>query len=76
MGVRRTNSFLEKATWTLVGCLVVLSIASAFTMPKANDGSELRTRPAAAPLPLQLPPVSSTLLLPLLLLKLKRLQLR
>ena len=49
MGVRQTNSFLEKATWTLVSCLVVLSIISAFTMPKINSGSELRTRPTAAP---------------------------
>ncbi len=49
MGVRQTNSFLEKATWTLVSCLVVLSIVSAFTMPKTNNGTELRTRPAAAP---------------------------
>ncbi len=24
IGVRRTNNFLEKATWTLVGCLVPL----------------------------------------------------
>lgn len=31
MGVRQTNSFLEKATWTLVSLLVILSIVSAFT---------------------------------------------
>lgn len=49
MGVRQTNSFLEKATWTLVSCLVVLSIISAFTMPKVSSSTELRTRPAAAP---------------------------
>lgn len=49
MGVRQTNSFLEKATWTLVSCLVVLSIVSAFTMPKASNGTELRTRPTQAP---------------------------
>ncbi len=49
MGVRQTNSFLEKATWTLVSCLVVLSIVSAFTMPKASTGAELRTRPVQAP---------------------------
>ena len=49
MGARQTNSFLEKDTWTLVSCLVVLSIVSAFTMPKTNNGTELRTRPAAAP---------------------------
>ena len=40
MGVRQTNTFLEKATWTLVSCLVVLSIISAFTMPKASQGTQ------------------------------------
>lgn len=49
MGVRQTNSFLEKATWTLVGCLVVLSIVSAFTTPKRGDATQLRTQPVAAP---------------------------
>ena len=59
MGVRQTNTFLEKATWTLVSALVVLSVISAFTMPKASVGTELRTKPAApaAPLPF---PASST----------------
>lgn len=55
MGVRQTNSFLEKATWTLVSCLVVLSIISAFTMPKASRGAELRTQPVAAPAPATAP---------------------
>ena len=30
MGVRKTTDFLEKATWTLAGAMVVLSIASSF----------------------------------------------
>ena len=47
MGVRQTNSFLEKATWTLVSCLVVLSIISSFTMPKVSTGTELRTKASA-----------------------------
>ena len=55
MGVRQTNSFLEKATWTLVGCLVVLSILSVFTMPKAAKGTELRTQPVAAPAAAEMP---------------------
>lgn len=55
MGVRQTNSFLEKATWTLVSCLVVLSIISAFTMPKASTSNELRTQPTAAPAPVTAP---------------------
>lgn len=55
MGVRQTNSFLEKATWSLVATLVVLSIISAFTMPKVSTGSEMRTRPVAAPAPVAAP---------------------
>ena len=51
MGVRQTNTFLEKATWTLVSALVVLSIISAFTMPKASVGTELRTKPVASAAP-------------------------
>lgn len=47
MGVRQTNSFLEKATWTLAGLIVLLSIASAYTMPKANSAAAVRTQTAA-----------------------------
>ena len=47
MGVRQTNSFLEKATWTLAGLIVVLSVASAYTMPKSNTGATVRTEAAA-----------------------------
>lgn len=56
MGVRQTNSFLEKSTWTLISVLVVLSIISSFTMPKVSTATGLRTKaatstaaPAAAP---------------------------
>ena len=45
MGVRQTNTFLEKATWTLVSLLVLLSVISAFTMPKAGSEHQLRTAP-------------------------------
>ena len=52
MGVRQTNSFLEKTTWTLAALIVVLSIASAYTMPKAGAGAQVRTvAPAATQLP-------------------------
>lgn len=52
MGVRQTNSFLEKTTWTLAGLIVVLSIASAYTMPKVNNGAVIRTQTSApAPAP-------------------------
>lgn len=35
MGVRRTNSFIEKLTWGLAGAICVLSVLSTFTMPNA-----------------------------------------
>lgn len=50
MGVRQTNSFLEKTTWTLAALIVVLSVASAYTMPKASEGTQIRTQ-ATAPAP-------------------------
>jgi preprotein translocase subunit SecG len=37
MGVRQTNSFLEKATWTLAALIAILSIVSAFVMPGNNS---------------------------------------
>lgn len=50
MGVRQTNTFLEKATWWLVGLLVLCSVLSAYTTPSAT--TRLRTQqtelPAAA----------------------------
>jgi preprotein translocase subunit SecG len=38
MGVRRTNDFLEKATWTLAIALLVLSIAASLSI--SRGGSE------------------------------------
>ncbi len=55
MGVRQTNSFLEKATWTLVSCLVVLSILSVYTMPRRGESDRLRTQPVAAPAAVEVP---------------------
>ncbi|MCC8117632.1 MAG: preprotein translocase subunit SecG [Bacteroidales bacterium] len=43
MGVRQTNTFLEKGTWWLAGLLVVLSIVSVYTIPSAT-GDTLRTQ--------------------------------
>jgi preprotein translocase subunit SecG len=34
MGVRQTTDFLEKATWTLAGVLVVLCLISSIAIPK------------------------------------------
>lgn len=40
LGVRGTNTFLEKATWTLAVLILVLSVACAYTMPgKAVAGA-------------------------------------
>lgn len=50
MGVRQTNSFLEKTTWILAALIWVLSVASAYTLPKASEGTVIRTE-AAAPAP-------------------------
>ncbi|MDR0976794.1 MAG: preprotein translocase subunit SecG [Prevotellaceae bacterium] len=36
MGVRKTTDFLEKATWTLAGVLVLGSIISAYTVPTSS----------------------------------------
>lgn len=55
MGVRQTNNFLEKATWTLIACLFVLSVLSAFTMPRNNGGTQLRTQPVEAPATVEFP---------------------
>lgn len=35
MGVRRTNNFIEKVTWSLAGAVAVFSILCTFTMPDA-----------------------------------------
>ena len=36
MGVRQTTDFLEKATWTMAGILVVLCLISSITLPKGS----------------------------------------
>lgn len=55
MSVRQTNSVLERGTWILVGCLVFLSIISAFTMPRHAASTQLRTQPAAPAAPVEIP---------------------
>lgn len=42
LGVRHTNDFIEKATWTLAGIICILSILSTFTTPGSSD-ARLRT---------------------------------
>ena len=48
MGVRKTNSFVEKATWTLAIVICVLSIASAFFIDNGTQ-TELKSRTQYAP---------------------------
>ena len=45
MGVRRTNSFIEKLTWGLAGAICVLAVLSTFCMPKAIVGNSRVTAP-------------------------------
>ena len=45
MGVRRTNDFIEKATWTLACIIGVLSILSVFVMPRDLVQSGSRGKP-------------------------------
>ena len=47
VGVRQTNNFLEKGTWWLAGIILLLSICSAYTMPKMGSDVEIRTQKSA-----------------------------
>lgn len=40
MGVRKTTDFLEKATWTLAGGMMVLCILAAFMIPRGELGGK------------------------------------
>jgi preprotein translocase subunit SecG len=40
MGVKKTTDFMEKATWFLVGLVVVLSVASAAFYPREEAGAK------------------------------------
>ncbi len=44
MGVRRTADFLEKATWTLAGGLLALSLLASLTIPRADDEEQKRSK--------------------------------
>jgi preprotein translocase subunit SecG len=36
MGVRKTTDFLEKATWTLAGSLLILAFVAVMTLPRGE----------------------------------------
>lgn len=40
MGVRKTTDFLEKATWTLAGAMLVLCIIAALAIPRGEVGGK------------------------------------
>ena len=48
MGVRKTTDVIEKATWTLAGLLVVLSVATIFFAPRTSDADTVVTTAAPA----------------------------
>ncbi|MDE6450758.1 MAG: preprotein translocase subunit SecG [Odoribacter sp.] len=40
MGVRKTTDFLEKATWTLAGAMMILCVLAVFFIPKGENGTQ------------------------------------
>lgn len=40
MGVRKTTDFLEKTTWGLAAFMVVLSVATAYVLPRNTNATE------------------------------------
>lgn len=49
LGVRHTNDFIEKLTWTLAGIICVLSVISTFTTPGASQQTLRTNAPVSAP---------------------------
>ena len=63
LGVRKTTDFVEKATWTLAGLLVVLAVASSFFVNRdvntADDlVNDMKTTAPAPQLPGQAAPAA------------------
>ena len=42
MGVRKTADFLEKATWTLAGAILILCVVATGTIPRGGANSRSR----------------------------------
>jgi preprotein translocase subunit SecG len=68
MGIRKTADFLEKATWTLAGAILILCVVATATIPRGEVAAQSRIRtqidnavdPNAIPvLPTAVPPASS-----------------
>ena len=47
MGVRQTTDFLEKATWTMAGILVLLCLISSLTIDRPDKGNVNQTEVGA-----------------------------
>ena len=69
MGIRKTADFLEKATWTLAGAIVILCVVATATIPRGstNERSRIENQiqnavdPNAIPtLPTAIPPSNTT----------------
>jgi preprotein translocase subunit SecG len=67
MGVRKTADFLEKATWTLAGTILILCVVATATIPRGGNSEQSRIQnqidnavdPNAIPtLPTAVPPAS------------------
>ena len=50
-GVRRTNDFIEKATWVLASIICILAIASAFVVAPEGNEDGLKSTDAATTAP-------------------------
>ena len=56
MGVRKTTDFIEKATWTLAGLHVFLSVTTTYVIPQNDSASDVVTSMKnEAQTPVQLP---------------------
>lgn len=63
MGVRKTTDFLEKATWSLVGLLLFLSVLGTAFIPHEGDGlerSRVQEQIQNVPDPMQVPNFPTT----------------
>lgn len=48
MGVRQTNTVIEKLTWWLVGLLWVFCVCATYTMPRTSSAAGIRVQDAPA----------------------------
>jgi len=62
MGVRKTTDFLEKATWTLAGAMMVLCVLAAFFIPRGDNTvkSAIQEQIESQQIPLQTIPTFPT----------------